>query len=1072
MSQGPEFLGSEQPALALLQQMGYTYVPAAALKAERPDAAEVLLPGRLRAAIARLNPALDAANQARAYDLLLAAGAAGSLLEANEATWHLLRGDAPNLKQTVAGHDEFLPLRYFDFAEPANNDWLVTNQPRYQGRIAVAAPDIVLYVNGLPLAVLECKAGSAAGAWDSAYHDLAHYQRNNERLFHCNVLCAGLWEVDARYGAIGTPQAFWASYNDRRTDLAPLRALLPGREPTAQDRLLYFLLAPARLLDVLRHFVLFEREEGRTTKKLPRYQQLRATNRTLAHLRAADQGGVVWHTQGSGKSLTMAYLIRKLRAPESGFDNPTVLVLTDRTDLDRQITTTFQHIGFKNVQQATSVRHLDQLLRNDYGGVITTTLQKFQQADKDATDAPDALSPPDAPDADGLTRTERHLMANLLVQVTKALVEGKWTETSREEIPLEVLSAKANLYVLVDEAHRSHYGFLAAFMRAVLPNAKFVAFTGTPISREDKSTLAEFYGQDYLDVYTITESVADGATVELLYDAGIARLDVKKAELDAEFAEQFGHEPEEKQQKLKDEALRKYQLSEGRIRDISRHLLDHYSQKIRPEGFKAILVCAGRRAALRYKQALDQLQAEGYHNYTTRVVVSLGAVKSDPLAAEQAERLAWNRVYPNDPQPLLLTQPEDVKQVTEDFKLPFGDEAARDKSGKRKQYDNTAILIVSDMLLTGYDAPIAACLYLDKPLKEHGLLQAIARVNRTYRGKAAGYILDYSGITAHLLQALEIFSGDVRPDDILRNLNDEIPKLAINHGKLLAFAKPLKLDRHYQRAAFVDACIRYLEPLHHRDEFKDLLRAFNKSVNIVLPNQAAMQYQGDFLLFNEIRQRARNAYPDGDPFKISPDESQLLQQLINEHLTAQGVDNLLAEPVSIIDREKFRADILDASPATKELKMRNQLKYEIKLGTGRNPDYYQPLAQRLENLLKEHEAGRLTQAQLLLGYTALLDEIVNEQSEGQAQGFRTERENAVFSSLKTLFADAAGAAAEATRQLFATIGGELNIVGWKEKGEVKKEMENKIHALLKATLPSPEARQRARELVSLIQKNT
>lgn len=1063
MAHGPEFLSSEQPALALLQQLGYQYLPGPALAAERPAGAhEVLLPGRLRAAIARLNPALDAANQARAYDLVATPGAgSGGLLEANEAIWKLLRGDAPNLKQDVSGQEEYLPLRYFNFAELANNDWLVTNQLRFRGPVHELIPDLVLYVNGLPLAVLECKASSATGAADSAYRDLAHYQQHHERLFAYNVLCAGLWGVDAKYGAIGTPQPFYASYHDR-TACPDLRALLPGREPTAQDRLLYYLLAPARLLDVLRHFVLFEREEGRTVKKLPRYQQLRATNRVLAHLRTHDQGGVVWHTQGSGKSLTMAYLIRKLRADESGFHNPTVIVLTDRTDLDRQITTTFQNVGFKNVQQATSVRHLDQLLRNDYGGVITTTLQKFQQADKDATDAPEP------PDADGLTRVERHMMNGLLVQVTEALREGKWREESREEIPLEVLSTKANLYVLVDEAHRSHYGFLAAFMRSVLPNAKFVAFTGTPIAREDKSTLAEFYGQDYLDTYTLVESVADGATVELLYDAGIARLDVKKAELDAEFEAAYGHEPEEKKSKLKDAALRKYQLSEGRIRDISRHLLAHYAAKIRPDGFKAMLVCAGRRAALLYQEAMEQLRAEGVHDFTTRVVVSLGAVKSDPLAAEQAERAAWNRAHPHEAPKPLFTAPDDVKAVTEDFKLPFGDEAARDKSGKRKQHDNTAILIVSDMLLTGYDAPIAACLYLDKPLKEHSLLQAIARVNRTYGSKAAGYILDYSGITEYLIQALEIFSGDLKPGDILRNLNDEIPKLELNHGKLLNFAKSLKADRHYQRADFIAEFILYLEALHRRDEFKELLKAFNKSVNVVLPHAAALKYQPDFLLFNEIRRVARNYFPDGDPFNVSPDESQHLQQLINAHLLAQGVDNLLAEPVSIVDREKFKADILDAAPATRELKMRNQLTYQIKLGTDRNPGYYQPLAQRLDDLIKAHEAGRISEAQKLAGYQLLLEEMQNEQTEGQAQGFHTERENAVFNSLKPLFDHAA----DATRQLFAAIGGELDIVGWQTKGEVKKEMENKIHTLLKTQLPSGEARQQAKALIALIQKNT
>jgi type I restriction enzyme R subunit len=267
----------------------------------------------------------------------------------------------------------------------------------------------------------------------------------------------------------------------------------------------------------------------------------------------------------------MAYVTRKLQAPEYGFDNPTVMIMTDRKDLDRQITTTLQNVGFKNVNQASSVVHLDKLLRNDYGGIITTTLQKFQETDKDATTSADQTELEER----GNLMIEKHLKEKTLVKITKELQKGKWVEIERQDIELEELSKKENLYILVDEAHRSHYGFLASFMRTVLPNAKFVAFTGTPISKEDKSTLGEFYGGDYIDVYTITEAVADGATVELLYDEGVAKLDVKKEELDKEFEERFGHFSEEKKDKLKKEALRKYQLSKNRINDISKHLINH-----------------------------------------------------------------------------------------------------------------------------------------------------------------------------------------------------------------------------------------------------------------------------------------------------------------------------------------------------------------------------------------------------------------------------------------------------------------------------------------------------------------
>ncbi|MVM33288.1 DUF3387 domain-containing protein [Spirosoma sp. HMF4905] len=1059
MSQGSEFLQSEQPALHLLQQLGYQYVTGVALSVERPDAGEVILTGRLRSAIKNLNPDLDEVNQQRALERISQVSAS-SLMAANQYIWSLLLGTGFTLKQQIDGKETFIPVRFIDYSPARKNDLLVVNQMRFRGRTFTAIPDIVVFINGLPLGIIECKAGNAPSAWDSAWNDLDAYQRNNEKLFYYNQICAGIWEVGGKYGAICAPQAFYSHF---RSDNNPeLTTLLADRKPTEQDILLYNLFRPDRLLDIIRHFVLFELDEGRIIKKLPRYQQLRAVNSTIDKLQQHQQGGVVWHTQGSGKLLTMAYLIRKLRAEQYGFDNPTVIVLTDRNDLDTQITTTFQNIGFKDVQQASSVAHLDKILRNDYGGVITTTLQKFQQADKNAT-------ADEVPDDEGLTRTERHIQENLLIQVKKALQDGKWAEVSRQEIPLEVLSTKENLYVLVDEAHRSHYGFLAAFMRSVLPNAKFIAFTGTPISKEDKSTLAEFYGEEYLDVYTIKESVTDGATVELLYDAGIARLDVKKAELDEAFEAQFSTESEEKKSKLKDAALRKYQFSAGRIRDISMHLLEHYRDKIYPDGYKAILVCSGRQAALDYQLTILNLRLQGLHNFTTKVVISLGSPKSDPIAAEHYERLAWNRENPDEPLDILLTPPEEVKAVIDSFKLPFGNEDELDKAGKKKKYDNTAILIVSDMLLTGYDAPIAGCLYFDKPLKEHNLLQAIARVNRTYRSKAAGFIIDYCGITAHLLQALDIFSGDLRPDDILRNLNDEIPKLELNHAKLISFAKPVRFDRQNQRTAFIDGFVRYIEPIHLRDQFKELLKAFNKSVNIVLPNQVAMRYQVDFNLFNEIKLKARNAFPDDDELKISANESRMLQQLINDHLIAEGVDNLLDEPVSILDRDKFRADLLNASPATKELKMRNQLKYTIKVGMDRNPGFFEPLAQRLDNLLKEHKAGRIDQVQLLIGYMQLQDDLINEQRSAQAHGFTTRQQIDVYNVLTVLFEEES---ARVTKKLFDDIRGELGIVGWKDKGEVRKAIENKITSLLKAKLPPAEARKKAAELVDLLRKDT
>ena len=1056
MSQSPEYIYSEFPAIKLFQQMGYQYLDASQ-QDERTDITEVILKDRLLAAIKRLNGWINDNNLNKAFMEITTVNGA-SLMEINEKVWELIRGGKFSVKQTIDGVEEFKVVHFIDYIQPENNDFLVVNQMKYHGRYQHSVPDLVVYINGLPIGVIECKSPTAQNAWDKAFSDLKYYQENSEKLFHYNQICAGIWDVGGRYGAINSPQQFYSVFKTSKEDTDII-----NQAKKDQDKLIIALFKKERVLDIIRHFVLFELEEGSTIKKLPRYQQLRATNKTIARLQGGE-GGVVWHTQGSGKSLTMVYVTRKLQAPEYGFDNPTVLIMTDRKDLDRQITTTFQNVGFKNVNQASSVVHLDKLLRNDYGGIITTTLQKFQETDKDATTSTDQTELEER----GNLMIEKHINDKTLTKIAKELQKGKWVEIERVVIELEELSKKENLYILVDEAHRSHYGFLASFMRTVLPNAKFVAFTGTPISKEDKSTLAEFYGGKYIDVYTIMESVADGATVELLYDEGIAKLDVKKEELDQEFEETFGHLSEDKKDKLKREALRKYQLSAERIDAIGRHMVDHYRDKIYPDGHKAMIVCSGREAAIKYQEVLESLKAEGYHNFDSKVVISIGSPKSDGIAKTYYETLEWNKENPNDKRPVLVVPPEDIKDATNDFKLPFGNAAEKEKSGKKK-YDNTAFIIVSDMLLTGWDAPIASCLYLDKPLKEHNLLQAIARVNRSRKGKNAGYIVDYNGITAYLIQALEIFSGDIRPDDILKNINEEFPKLVMNHTKLVDFFKPMKIDRNYNREDYIDSAVRFIEPINKRDDFKVLLKDFNKSINIVLPNTKALKYQGDFKLYNEIKLRARNAYPEDEELKITKDESKMLQSMIDEHLKAQGVESLLAEPISIIDKDKFKEEIMNASPATKELKMRNNLKHTIKVGIDKNPDFYKPLAQRLDELLKLKTEQRITQLELLKAYTEIQDEIIEQQKEGEQKGFVTERERAVYDSMKVLFGEDAE---DATKTIFDLINGELNIVGWQRKGQVKKDIENKIRRYLTtAKIERDDAKVKAKEMVEVLLKN-
>ena len=1063
MPESPEYTYSEKPAIDLFQKMGYEYYDAGVTD-ERSDINQVVLYNRLKKALKAINPWINEQNINKVVNELTGKRST-SLMETNQEKWKLLSGSTYSVKQVINGREEHKPVYFINFREPEKNDFLVVRQMKFQGTYN-SVPDLTVFLNGLPVAVIECKAPGSKNAASNAVNDLHYYQENSPKLFYYNQFCVGIYREGGRYGAIGAPFEYYSHF--RADDNKQLKQL-KGEHPTNQDELLFNLFKKDTLPDLIRHFVIFETEDNQIIKKIPRYQQIRATDKAIQSLKNNEKGGVIWHTQGSGKSFTMAYVTRKLQAEEYGFDNPTVLVMTDRKDLDTQIKTTFVNIGFKNVYPALSVLDLQKKLQNDYGGIITTTLQKFQERDKDSTETSDQTEQEESEN----TKIEKYIEEGILTKITKSWDQEKqaWFETNREQIQLEKLSDKENLYVLVDEAHRSHYGFLAALMRNAIPKARFLAFTGTPISKEDKSTLAEFYGNDYIDVYTIKQSVEDGATVDLLYDEGIAKLDIKKKELDEEFDKEYSDLSEEKREKLKKEALKRYQFSSERIEANSRHMIDHFRKKIYPDGHKAMVVCQGRYAAAKYKMAFEKLRDERYHDFRSKVIISLGNPKNDNIAKKVYKVKDHNRKNPKNQKQQYITPDEDIKTVIEDFKLPFGDESVKEKSGEKK-FNNDAFLIVSDMLLTGYDAPIASCLYLDKPLKEHNLLQAIARVNRSYKKhdhkKHAGYIVDYYGITNYLIQALEIFSGDVKQDDILKDLNEEIPRLESNHAKLVEFFKPLKIDRNYEREKFIDSTIRYLEPLDRRDQFKDLLKQFNKSLNIVLPNQAAMKYQKDFKLFNEIKLRAKNAYPEDEDLRITADESKKLQRMIDEHVKAKGVDNLLEEPVSIIDKEQFRKDIMNASPETKELKIRNNLKHSIKVGMEKNPDFYKPLADRLEELIKQKEEGRITQLQLLDEYGKMQDKIINEQKEGQRKGFNTQKEVVVYNTMKTIYDEQA---AEVTKEVFNKISGELNIVDWENKGGVKQDMRNKIMKKLNEKLERSEARKKAGEIVKLIRKN-
>lgn len=973
MSQNtPEYLKSELPAIELLQKLGFNYFDAS-IEDPRSSINEVILQDRLTLALQSINPWLKG-NVLEKVIRTVSNIQASSLMEANQRAYELItKKDAITEKPTPDSKPQ--PVFLIDYENIENNDFLIVNQMKYHGSGRNSIPDIVVYVNGLPLGVIEAKSPKVSVT--DAISDLEYYQTNSPKLFHYNQICIGINKGKALYGTIGASFPHYSKF--RADDTTALKELV-DREPTVQDILIYALFQKEVFLDIVRNFTIFEVDQGRTIKKLPRYQQLRAVNKILTKLQTEDKGGVVWHTQGSGKSITMIYLATKLRREEAGFDNPTILVVTDRIDLDNQISSTFRRVGFDNPQQASSISHLKELLTDTYGKTLMTTIHKFQEKAEEQRDS------------------------------------------------VEVLSEKKNVFVLIDEAHRSQYGMTAAYMRSALPNAKFIAFTGTPIDKEERSTLREFYGGDYIDKYTIKQSVEDGNTLAILYQTGMPDYFIEKELMNEVFTSTFGNESEEKQAKLKSKAasLDTFLLAKRRVEEIAKHIINHFKEKIYPNGYKAMLVCHNRYQAIAYQKAFMKLSEQGLNTFETRVIMSFDN-KKDPADFRE------------------LATPEDqVKQAIEDFKLPFGNEGDLTKGGK-KQFDNTAILIVSDMLLTGYDAPIVQCMYIDKLLKEHNLLQAIARVNRTKSGKEYGLVVDYAGITQYLTDALKIFSGDLEASDVMTDLENEKTVLENRHAKMLAFFNHIKIDRHKERDKFVDACVLYLEPEDLRDKFIELVKSFNKSMDIVLPDAFAISYEYDLKLFNDIKLEAVNTHTP-DKLYITREETKKIQMIIDEHLRATGVNYLLSEAVDITDSKRFEEELARKGGKTKELTIANRIKHTIQANKKENPEFYEDLAKRLEKLIKDREEDRIDQAQLLLEFNKIQEEIKKSKEEWRRLGLASAEQFPVYKSLEKVLDDPK----DYTLAIFDKIGVYLQVSDWKTKDDIKKTMRKEIKSLLRS----------------------
>ncbi len=990
---------AEDPAVELLQSLGYDYVPPEDLERERVSFKEPILTGRLNSALKRLNPWISGTNLTKAVRAVTHVQAT-SLAEANQ-TLHTSLTYGIALEQDRGDGRKSHTVRFLDFDKPDRNEWIVTRQYRVLGSKKHVIPDVVVLVNGLPLAVIECKSPTIGDAWKAeAVKQLHRYQEADARwkglgapkLFEAAQILVGTCGERAVYGTVGTTERFFLEWKEPYPLNVEQLGEQLGRTPTPQDILLYGLLEPRNLLDIVRNFVVFEIEEGRAVRKLTRYKQFIAVNEAMRRIRAARKpsarGGIVWHTQGSGKSLTMLWLALKLRRDESQ-QQPTVVIVTDRTKLDRQISGVFTACGFPNPERADSVRHLRGILEHPTGRTVMTTIQKFQE-----------LTGPGG----GPRRGQVH----------------------------PTLSEAANIFVMVDEAHRTQYQSLAANMRQALPNACFLGFTGTPIDKKDRSTLRTF--GSYIDTYTIEQAVQDKATVPIFYESRLAELQIIGQTIDQVFDRVFADRSEEERAVIKRRFATEQEIAcaPRRIEAICLDLIDHFNQFIAPNGFKAQVVATSRHAAVSYKETLDRLNGP-----ESALIMSAGHNDEERLAR-------WH------------LRKEEQDRVIERFK---------------DREDPLAMLVVCDMLLTGFDAPVEQVMYLDAPLKEHTLLQAIARVNRPHgEEKTYGLVVNYWGVSAKLQDALAIFSTTEIQGALTPNV-DELPRLQSRHAAVMRFFQPVADTND------LDACVRVLEPEDVRAEFDLAFRRFSQSMDMLLPDQRALAYNADLRWLGKIRGTARARYRD-DRLDLSGC-GEKVRQLIADAVAADGIEILVKEVQLFSPEFDEKVEALKTDDA-KASEMEHAIRHEINVRVEENLAFYQSLRQRLEEIIEQRRLERLDAAQQLSLLNSLREELKGEQAQAQDIGLDG-RGYAIYGLLQqhrpSRVAEKAVTYDVANRDLASLIDEAVapftDLVDWHQKEDVQRQMRSKIKRQLRAGGIDPEATDSlAAEIVDLAKVRT
>jgi type I restriction enzyme R subunit len=958
---------------------------------------EVVMLRVLREQLRVINPWLEDDQVEEVAKQLTASFPGIGLIQNNRYVFQLLLENTSVSENRKTG-EKSPTVRFIDFKRRDNNRFIAVCQfkVRILGTERYIVPDIVLFLNGLPVVVIECKSPKVKEPIPEAIDQLLRYseQRGSKGegsapLFYFNQFLIITCRQEAKFGTITT---YSEKHFYRWADPFPrsLNDLEHGRSsPNDQQRLVAGMLDRDNLLDIIRTFTLFStNDKGEVIKVVGRYQQFRAVKlavkRLLEGRSPRERSGIIWHTQGSGKSLTMMFMVREMYRHPS-LSKWKVVFVTDRTQLEDQLSETSQSIGF-SVKITDSIKRLKELLASDSSDLVMAMIHKFREVDL------------------------------------------------RETFP--ELNPSPHILVMTDEAHRSQYSLLGANLDKAIPNSARIGYTGTPIDKTER-----VFG-DYIDKYTMRQSIEDKVTLEIVYEGRTHNAEVpEKAGMDITFQDVFSeYNLRERMQILGYGSRDAYLESKTTIEAKAKDMVSHYVKYVFPNGYKAQIVATSREAAVRYKEYVDAALSE--------TIAALEQDNSQKLDVARLRRLRTDVVISGSHNDELHLTPytDEAKHKTtiKSFKLPFDSEEEGMKG-------DMGIVIVNNMLLTGFDAPVEQVMYLDKVIVAHGLLQAIARVNRIAgASKDKGFVVDYVGVGHHLKRALDNYDEREQNEmlDALSFPEEELRKLQASHAAIMDFLKKHGLTDLSDHDSFFD--LFYDEDL--RFEFMSLFRTFTKCLNVVFPAKEALGFMGNYQALMEINVLAEKHFRDGRlSMKAIPPK---LRKITDAFLQSRGIE-LKVEPISILD-EDFQKDVNSRTRTkTKAAEIEHAIRHHLDIELDDDPDLQASFAEELKKIFEEFQDNwNMIYEEL----EKLRQRIINAGKE-PTYGLHRKKQMPIFRMLrKEIFGDAElneddiSSLVLLTQQLFGEVERELKLTGFWESIPAR----NKLKADIQKTLLQPE----------------